>query len=335
MDKRRRLVTLGMATGAVGLSTGLGQLAYAKARTGPGPIGGGPIRILVPYAAGSAQELVVRTFSGELASALGDPVVIEERPGGGGGLASELVSQAKPNGHTMVIAAETHLIAPLMRKVPPYNPIKDFTPIAEVGISGGHVITVSENFPAKTFAEFIKYVKAHPGKVTYSSAGVGTITQLAMAMVAGAAGLEMVNIPFNSNSGPILGVMSGRIDATAIPMSLAPRYIKNKKLRMLAVTSAHRSPLLPNLPAVSETYPGYSFQGWYGLLAPAGVPKPIVDELNTTVNKLLGEPVVRERLARLSITVHRATPEEFKKTMEEDYVKIRGVLQKAGVLGTK
>jgi tripartite-type tricarboxylate transporter receptor subunit TctC len=289
------------------------------------------MRLIVPFGAGGAQEILARSFHNELGAALGQNIIIENRPGAGGAIGSAVLAKATPDGQTLLMGATSHLIGALVAEKAPYDPIRDFTAVAHVGLAGGLALLVNAKFPAQTVAEFVKYVKANPGKVDYGSAGTGSSTHLAMATFANAAGLQMVHVPYKSNAEPIIELIGGRIHTSCIPMAIAPGYAKEERLRMLAVTSAKRSPLLSGLPTLAESFPGYSYQGWYGVLGPAGMPRRVVERLNTEINRLLKEPAILDRIGRLSIDALPITPQEFEKMMREDYARLAGVLKKSGV----
>ena len=290
-----------------------------------------PMRMIVPFAAGGAQELLARSFSTELGTALGQTVIIENRPGAGGALGSGVLAKATPDGRTLLMGATSHLIGALVADKPPYDPIKDFSPIAHVGLAGGLVLLINASLPAKTVAEFVGYVKASPGKYNYGSAGTGSSTHLSMALFANAAGLQMLHVPYKSNSEPIIETIAGRIQASTIPMAAAPAYLKEARLRMLAVTSLKRSPIVPDLPTLAESYPGYSYAGWYGVLGPAGIPRSVVNRLNSAINTLLKDPVILDRMTKLSVEPQPMTTHEFEQMMREDYKRLAGVLKNSGV----
>jgi tripartite-type tricarboxylate transporter receptor subunit TctC len=283
--------------------------------------GGRVIRIVVPFAAGGGQEILARSFNSELSVALGQPVIVENRPGAGGAVGTAVVARAAPDGQTFVLAAASHIVSALLASKPPYDPIRDFAAVAHIG-TGSQVIVVNAKFPAKTVAEFIKQVKAMPGTLNYGSAGNGSSTHLSMAYFSNVAGLQMLHVPYKSNAEPIVELIAGRIHAASLPIISALPYAKDERVRLLAVTAHERSQFLPQLPTIGETFPGYVYESWFGLLGPAGTPRPIIDRINAEVTKLVGDPVIRARIAKLGLEPRAMTPEAFERLLREDYERL-------------
>src|SRR5438128_3941894 len=242
--------------------------------------GGKVMRIVVPFAAGGAREVLARTFYSELGAALGATAIIDNRPGAGGAIGTASVARAAPDGQTLIFAASSHNVAALLGATPPYDPVGDFAGVANIGMQS-YVLMASAAVPAKTVAELLEYARANPGKLNYASAGHGSSSHLAMAYLAKLAGIDMVHIPFKSTQDANTDVLAGRSHALIVPNVGALPFLKDARVRLLGVTSRKRSPFLPDLPAIAEAIPGYEFDSWFGLLAPARTPKAVIERINT------------------------------------------------------
>ena len=291
---------------------------------------GKPLRIIVPFAPGGGQDILARSFNTELGAALGQPVIVEYRAGGGGGVGTAYVAKAEPDGLTLSMSAASHIISAVLTSKPAYHPIRDFTAVAHVG-TGSQILIINSQLPAKSVAEFVKYAKANPGKLNYGSAGSGSSTHLAMAYFTNAAGLDIVHIPYKSNADQTTELLSGRIQAVMIPSISAMAFAKDSRLTLLAVTPSARSLFFPNLPTVAESgYPGFNYGSWFGLLGPAGIPRPATERINTEMNKLLKVPLIAERLAKIGIEPLALTPQQFEKLLVEDLQRIERIVKLSG-----
>jgi tripartite-type tricarboxylate transporter receptor subunit TctC len=293
--------------------------------------GGKVIRIVVPFAAGGAREVLARSFYAELGAALGQTVIIDNRPGAGGAIGTASVARAAPDGSTLVFAASSHSITALLSATAPYDPVKDFAAVALIGMQS-YVLMTSAQLPAGSIAELVSYARAHPGTLNYASAGHGSSSHLAMAYLAKLAGIDMVHIPFKSTQDANTDVLAGRSHALIVPNVGALPYLKDERIRLLGVTSRKRSPFLPDLPAIAETVPGYEFDSWFGLLAPARTPKPIIERINAEVARLLRDPVVLKRLAAQGVEPRPLSPEAFDKLLREDYADMVKLVKTVGRL---
>ncbi len=290
------------------------------------------MRIIVPFAPGGGQEILARTFAGELGVALGQTVIVENKPGAGGAVGSAFVAKAAPDGQTLVMAAPSHTVSALIAAKPPYDPLRDFSAVAHIGRSAGQVLLVNAKFPAATLGEFVKVVKANPGSMNYGSAGSGSSSHLAMAYFASVAGLQMLHVPYKSNAEPVIEMIAGRIQFGFLPVLSAVAYANDNRVRMIATTSSERWPLLARLPTFAETFPGFEFQSWFGLLGPAGMSRALVERINGEVGTLLKNATVAERIAKLGIEPQALAPDAFERTMREDYARIANILKQPGVL---
>jgi len=291
--------------------------------------GGKVMRIVVPFAAGGAREVLARTFYSELGAALGVTAIIDNRPGAGGAIGTASAAKAAPDGQTLIFAASSHNITALLGASPAYDPIKDFAAVANIGMQS-YVLMASASVPAKTAAEFLAYAKANPGKLNYASAGHGSSSHLAMAYFASLAGLDMVHIPFKSTADANNDVLAGRSHAVIVPNVGAIPFVKDGRIRLLGATSRKRSVFLPGVPPVAESVPGYAFDSWFGLLAPAKTPAAVIARINAAVAKLLREPVILARLAGQGVAPRPLSPEAFERLIREDYEDMARVVKAVG-----
>ena len=287
-------------------------------------------RIVVPFAAGGVQDIVARSFNAELGALLGRTVIVENRAGAGGTIGTGSVAKSAADGQTLILAAASHTIAGSLYAKLPYDPLKDFTPIAHIG-NVDYVLMISAAVPAKSVAEFVAYGKANPGKLNYASAGNGSATHLAMAYFASLAGIDAVHVPFKATGEAVNEVLAGRAHAVIAANVGAIPYVNDPRVRALASTGMQRSKFLPALPTVDEAgVPGYSFDSWIGLLGPAGVPRATVDAVNAAVARLLQNPVILERLDKQGVVPQAMSPQDFGRLLAADYAKMARVVKLSG-----
>ena len=287
-------------------------------------------KIVVPFAAGGVQDIVARSFNAELGTLLGRGVIVENRAGAGGTIGTGYVAKAPADGQTLILAAASHTIAGSLYAKLPYDPLKDFAPIAHIG-NVDYVLLIAAAVPAKTVAEFIAYAKANPGKLNYASAGNGSATHLSMAYFCAMAGIEVVHVPFKATGEAVNEVLAGRAQAVIAANIGAIPYAKDARVRMLGSTGKQRSKFLPELPSVDESgLPGYAFDSWIGLLGPAGTPRGTVRAINAAVAKLLQDPVILERLDKQGVVPQAMTPEAFGELLRADYAKMAKVVKISG-----
>jgi len=286
-------------------------------------------RIVVPFAAGGAREVLARTFYSELGAALGETVIIDNRPGAGGAIGTAFVAKSPPDGRTLIFAASSHNLTALLGATPAYDPMADFAAVANIGMQS-YVLMASASIPAKTTAEFLAYARANPGKLNYSSAGHGSSTHVAMAYLASLAGLSMVHIPFKSSQDAVNDVLAARSHAVIVPNVGAIPFAKDARLRILGVTSLKRSPFLPGVPPVAESVAGYEFDSWFGLLAPARTPKAVIERINAEVGKLLRDPTILARLSAQGVVPRPLSPEAFARLIRDDYEETAKMVKTVG-----
>jgi len=287
-------------------------------------------RIVVPFAAGGVQDLLGRAMSNELGAALGQSVIIENRPGAGGTVGTAYVAKSAPDGSTMVLGAASHNIAGSLYTKLSYDPQKDFAPMAHIG-TADYVLMIHPEVPAKTAAEYIRYAKANPGKLNYATAGVGSATHLSMAYFNGLAGIDVVHVPLKATGEAINEVISGRAQAVIAASIGALAFAKDSRIRLIGVTSPKRSKYLPEVPTIAESgLPGYQFDSWFGLLGPAATPAAEVNRVNAAMAKVLKDPVVLERLDKQGIEPLAMSNADFAKLLANDYKRMAEVVKASG-----
>ena len=269
------------------------------------------VRVIVPFSPGGAVDGPMRLIAQELSKRLGQPVVVENKPGAGATIGTDAVAKAAPDGYTLLLASQTNAISATLYAKLPFEPIEDFTPVSLIGREPG-VVVVNPAVPAKTLAEFIAYVKSRPGEVNYASSGNGSGQHLFAALLASKTGMKMNHIPYRGSGQATTDLLSGVV-AMSIPGTAGMvGHIKAGKLRALAVTGARRSPLLPDVPTVMESgVPDYEAYVWMGLLAPKGTPPAVVERLNREVVAVLGEDDVKRYMANAGIEIVGSTPAAF------------------------
>lgn len=287
-------------------------------------------RIVVPFAPGGVQDILARSISTELGLALGQTVIVENRPGAGGTVGTGYVAKSPPDSGAMVLAAASHNIAGTLYTKLAYDPQKDFTPMAHIG-TADYVLMIHPEVPAKTAAEYIRYAKANPGKMNYATAGVGSATHLSMAYFNGLAGIDVVHVPLKATGEAINEVISGRAQAVIAASIGALAFAKDSRIRLIGVTSPKRSRYLPEVPTIAESgLPGYQFDSWFGLLGPAGTPAADVNRVNAAIAKLLKDPVILERLDKQGIEPQALSNADFAKLLAVDYKRMAEVVKASG-----
>jgi tripartite-type tricarboxylate transporter receptor subunit TctC len=284
-----------------------------------------PIRLVVPFPAGGATDIFARALSQKLGERLSTTVVVDNKPGAGGTIGSDLAAKAPADGYTLLLAtSSTHSIGPSFGKVP-YDAVADFTPISHVG-NAPSLMLVPNSSPARTVKEWVEHARRNPGKLNYASSGNGTVVHLGTEYFKAQAGLFLVHIPYRGTALAIPDLVSGKLDVLFDSLPSGLPHVKEGRLRALGVTSAKRSPLLPDLPAVSETVPGYETVTWFGLYGPKGLPADIVTRVNAAVNQALQDADVKERLARLGIEPVGGTPQQFASMTDTDRARWKKII---------
>jgi len=291
-----------------------------------------PVRIVVPFAPGGTTDILARALAPELGKAFGQSFIVENKPGAGGNTGADLVAKSPPDGYTLLMASGSILTAnPFMYKSLPFDATRDFVPITNVA-SGPQVVAVGASSPFKDLREFIAYAKAHPKEVTFGSAGVGTQTHLATENFAYTANIDMVHVPYKGETYAMTDLMGGQIQMVTPNLGAAINLIKEGKLRALAVTSRERMPQLPDVPAAAESLPGFENAGWFGLLAPAGTPKEIVDKVQRDSDKVLHSEDFRAKLAQQGMVPVGNTPAEFAAAIRDESARWAKVIKERGLV---
>ena len=290
-----------------------------------------PVRMVVPYVAGGNLDVIARLFAKALADELGQPFVVDNRPGANGNTGTEQVVRSAPDGYTIaMVAAGTMTINPALYKTMPFDPEKDLAPISLVA-SGPMVLEVNPALPVKTFPELIAYAKANPGKLNFGSGGNGTLSHLSVEMLKARTGANIVHIPYKGTALAVNDLVAGHIQGMFDTLSTAAPHIKEGTLRGIAVTSVKRSDVLPALPTIAEAgVAGYSADAWSGLVAPVGTPGPVIARIQSAVAKIAGNEDIRKRLASVGSESVGSTAEQFEAVIKNDKVKWAEVIKISG-----
>jgi tripartite-type tricarboxylate transporter receptor subunit TctC len=305
---RRQFLKLSVGAFAMPAVSGI-----ARAQTYPTR----PVRVIVGYAAGGASDIAARLIGQRLYERLGQSFVIENRPGAASNLATETVVHAPPDGHTLLLVSASNAINATLYDKLNYNFIRDIAPVGSI-TRGPLVMLVTPSFPAKTAAEFIAYAKANPGRINMASAGVGSPQHLAGELFSAMAGIKMLHVPYRGAPPALTDLIGGQVQVYFGSTSGAISYVKSGQLRALAVTSAARSEALPDIPALSESVPGYEATTWYGFGAPKGTSAAIIEKLNAEINAALGDATIKSRMAELGGTALPGSPAEFAKLIADE-----------------
>jgi tripartite-type tricarboxylate transporter receptor subunit TctC len=291
-----------------------------------------PIKLVAPSTPGDAPDVIARLVADKLSIALGQSVVVENKPGAGGVVGSDAVAKAAPDGYTLIMGnAGSHGINAAVYANLPYDIQRDFAPVSQVAVSP-NVMVINPAVPANTVAEFIAYAKSRPGKLSYASGGNGSSAHMSMELFKSMAGVDIEHIPYKGSSPALTDVVSGQVAVFIGNMPPTVPLIKAGKLRALAVTTKSRSALMPELPTIAESgLPGFETVAWFGVLAPAGTPPEIVHRLSAEIAKIARSPEMREKLVAMGAEPVGSTPEEFKAVIDRDIAKWKPLAQKVGI----
>lgn len=288
------------------------------------------IHLVVPFGPGAVQDTVARTFNNELGQALNATVVVENRAGAGGTVGTAAVAKSTPDGSTLVLAAASHNLAGHLYAKLPYDPVKDFVGVSLIGYSG-YVISVPSHLGVNQLSDYIRYLKAKPGQYNYASAGNGSATHLGMASFLARAGADMQHIPMKSTGDAVNEVLAGRVQGVTAATIGVVGFRQDPRIKLLAYTGAQRSKFMPEVPTASEAgLPGFKFDSWFGLLAPAGTPKAEVERINQAFIKVMSDPTVQERLTRLGVEPSTASADEFQKILRADWDQAGQIVKASG-----
>lgn len=316
MKRRQILIAASLCTTA-----SLGPM-HAWAQTYPNK----PVRLVVPFPAGGATDIFARALSQKLGERLGQNIVVDNRPGAGGTIGSDAVAKSAPDGYTLLLAtSSTHSIGPTLNPRMPYDAVNDFTPISHVG-NAPSIMLVPNNSPAKTVKEWIDHARKNPGRLNYASSGNGTIVQLTAELFKAQAGLFIVHIPYKGTALAMPDLISGKVDVLFDSLPTGLPHVREGRLRALGVTSLKRSPLVPDLPPVADTVPGFESNTWFGLFGPKGLPADILAKVNAAGNQALADPEVKDKLARLGIEAVGGSPAQFTQMLAADTAKWKKII---------
>jgi tripartite-type tricarboxylate transporter receptor subunit TctC len=289
-----------------------------------------PVRLIVGVAAGGANDTVARMLAQTLSERLGQPVVVENRPGAGGNIGLEAVANAPPDGYTVLFATSANALSVAFYEKASVNFARDITPVTSL-VRGPLIMEVNPSFPAKTIPEFIAYAKANPGKINMASAGIGNTTHVAGELFMMLTGTRFTHVPYRGGAPAVTDLISGQVQLYFDGVSGSLEHVRSGRLRALGVTTAERADVLPNVPAIAEFVPGYEAGGWYGIGVPRNVPAEIVDRLNREINASLADPSLKTRLAEIGYATTGSSPAEFANMIAQEVDKWTKVLKFAGI----
>lgn len=290
-----------------------------------------PIRLVIPFSTGSASDFLGRTVAQKLSERYGQQVVSDNRPGAGGVVGSTIVAKSPADGYTLIVLGPPHLVNALLQKEPQYRALEDYTPITQLATLP-NMLVVPAQFSAKTIKDLVAIAKAKPGSLNYGSVGVGSLSHLGGALFGSAAGIDAVHVPFKLFADALGELFSARVHFYVAPIPAVLPYARDGKLRALAVTSSNRVPSLPDVPTMGEAgVPGAQLETWFGIAGPAGMPRPIVDQINKDITAVLQEADTRERVLRQGATPAPGTPEQLAATLKGDFSRFRKIIADAGM----
>ena len=311
---------------AAGLLVCLPLAALAQSTDFPNKV----IRIVVPFPPGGATDAAARLVATKMSEKWGQPVLVDNRAGAGGNVGSDIVAKSPPDGYTLVMGVTgSHAINTSLYSKMPYDPVTDFVPISQVAVVP-NVVVVHASVPARNLAELVALAKREPGKLNYASLGNGTAAHLGMEMLKSAADIDITHVPYKGSAPAVSDLLAGQVQVMMDGLPSALPHVKAGKLRAIALTSLHRSPALPDLPTISESYPGFYADAWSGLFAPKGTPQPVVAKLSTEVQRILRLPDVREKLAALGAEPVGSTQAEFTAHLKREIDKWAKVVKSSG-----
>lgn len=304
---------------------------FAEAQVGTYP--NRPVRFVVPLLPGGGNDFLARLFAERMQATLGQPVVVENKPGAGGNIGTEFVARQPADGYTILMASTTQVVNLSFFAKLPYHPIRDFEPVA-LAATIPYVLAVNSNTAVYTIRDFIALARAKPGMITYATPGIGTPHHLAAELLMSMTGIDMVHVPYKGASGLVTALLAGDVTTTIGAINSLLPHFRSGRLRPVAVAAGSPTTLLPEVPtiAVALPLPGYEVKNWYGVLAPAGTPRPIVDRLNAEINRILSDPqIINEKLGPNGFVPLGTTPEHFMEIMKQDVVKYAKIAKDARI----
>jgi tripartite-type tricarboxylate transporter receptor subunit TctC len=289
-----------------------------------------PVRFVVPYAPGGSTDTLARSMAIKLSELLGQQVVVDNRPGANGDIGMTIVARAPADGYSIVLGYIANLgIGPSLYDKMPYDPVKDFASITQVA-GASNIFVTHPSLPAKNFKEFIAYTRANPKKVSFATAGVASVGHLTGELLNDMAGIDMLHVPYKGSGQAISDLVGGHIKVMISGMASTLPHVHSGKLIGIVTTGSKRTPATPDIPTIAETFPGFESSSWFGVLAPAGTPKPIVTRLNADIHKSLQDPAVAKRLSAVGFEITYGTPEEFTAYIKSEIKKWAKVVKASG-----
>jgi len=290
-----------------------------------------PIKMVVPFPAGGPTDVLTRALSEKLSTALGQPVVVDNKPGAGGSIGSDLVAKSAPDGYTVLMATgSTHSVGPYLQKLP-YDPVKDFVPIVYVGYAT-NIMLVSPKVPAKNVTEFIALAKKEPGKYNYSTSGIGSVAHLTAEMFAAQAGIKLTHVPYKGTQLSIPDLVQGNVAILFDNVMTSKPHIEGGRLNALGISSLKRSDVVPDIPTIDESgLKGFDSWNYFGIFGPAGTPRAVTERINNEMNRILGDAAIKERFRTLGFEITGGTPGEFAAVIATESAKWSKVIRDANV----
>ena len=306
---------------ALVISSGLSFSAHAAEPAWPAK----PIRLLLGFPAGGGSDIVARLVAKPLGERLGQSVVVDNKPGAGGNIAAEMLTRSAPDGYTLILLPSGHASAAAMKKSLPFDPVKDFAWISTV-TTYPLAFTVTPQSQITSFADLVKRAKAEPNKFTYSSVGIGTAMHLVAEWAFSEAGVQMTHVPFKGGTGPVTELLAGRVDVMVETMTLTASFLKDQRVRAIAVTSPLEASPLPGVATVADTLPQVVFESWLGIAAPVGTPPAVLERLNQELRAVLNQDDVRQKLIDFGGFPRASSAAEFRQRVERDITNLKKVV---------
>ncbi|KWR91549.1 Bug family tripartite tricarboxylate transporter substrate binding protein [Cupriavidus sp. IDO] len=292
-----------------------------------------PITLIVPWAAGGSTDILARVLSEHLTRSLGQPVIVDNKPGASGNIGSAMVARAKPDGYTLLVGSmSTHAMNPALMPNMPFRGVEDFTPLGLLAYVTNTMV-VHPSVPAQNVKELIAYAKANPGKLAYASAGPGSTNHLSAVLFEKLAGIQLLHVPYKGGAPAVVDTVAGQTQLLFSAGTQTLPHVKAGKLRLLAVTESRRSPLLPNVPTVAETLPGYELAVWYGAFGPKGMPADLTARLNREINAVMSLPEVKARMNAIGVETATSTPQQFGTILRRDADRYGKLIRELGIQG--
>ena len=290
-----------------------------------------PIKMVVPFPAGGPTDVLTRALSDKLGQALGQPVIVDNKPGAAGSIGSDLVAKSPNDGYTLLMATgSTHSVGPHLQKLP-YDPVRDFTPIIYVGYAT-NIMLVSPTLGVSTVAEFIELAKKNPGKYNYATSGIGSVAHLTSEMFAAQAGIKLTHVPYKGTQLSISDLAQGSVAILFDNVMTGKPHVESGRLKALGISAARRSDLVPSIPTVAESgLPGFESWNYFGIFGPAGTPRAVVERVNAEMNKVLMDPAIKERFHTLGFEITGGTPADFSAVIASESAKWSKVIRDAHV----